>query len=132
MFKDRNPGMSQKKLALLMGYNSQGSVSQYINGDIPLNLPALIKFSNCFGIEPALISPRLAAELADGRQYTGGGNTEAARLAARLSTADPTTIELVRLALYENDEPALSKLSPSLVAMVRALKVMINEKREQS
>ena len=74
-----------------MGYNSQGSVSQYINGDIPLNLPALIKFSNVFGIEPSSISPRLAAELADGRQFTSGDKppqiTELQEVVTRLTTS---------------------------------------------
>jgi len=46
-------------------------------------------------------------------------------LADRLATADHTTVQLVELALYENDELALKGLSPSLVAMVRGLKAAI-------
>ena len=46
---------------------------------------------------------------------------------ARLAKADAATLHLVEMALYENDAEAVARLTPSLVAMVRALKVMIAE-----
>ena len=48
-----------------------------------------------------------------------------AALQTRLASADTATRRLVELALYENDDAAASKLSPSLLAMVRGLKAAI-------
>lgn len=56
---------------------------------------------------------------------TESQNYPNAELAARLKAADPATVKLVELALYESDPEAISKLSPSLVAMVRGLKAAI-------
>lgn len=62
-FKRTNPGATQEKLAADCGWKTQGAVSQYMLAKIPLNLPALLKFSGALGIEPRLISPALAAQL---------------------------------------------------------------------
>jgi len=60
-----NPDTTQESLAFACGWKTQGAVSQYINGRIPLNLDALLKFSKFFGVEPREISPVLAEKLAD-------------------------------------------------------------------
>jgi len=41
----------------------QSALTQYIRGEIPLNLMALKKFCALLGVEPASISPKLAVEL---------------------------------------------------------------------
>ncbi len=52
-------------------------------------------------------------------------------LAMRLATADPVTVQLVHLALYESNQSAMGQLSPSLVAMVRGLKAAIAAEKAQ-
>lgn len=48
------------------GLGSQGLIAQYLHGVIPLNLRALLAFCKVLGVDPAAISPRLAAEIATG------------------------------------------------------------------
>ena len=50
---------------------------------------------------------------------------------SRLAKADAATLRLVEMALYEDDDEAAARLTPSLVAMVRALKVMIADQGPQ-
>lgn len=57
-FKDSNPGISQTWAARELGIN-QSAFSQYLNGAIPLNLDALVKFCLLFSVDPFHISPRL-------------------------------------------------------------------------
>lgn len=63
LFKDNTPGATQEKLAAECGWKTQGAVSQYLRGQIPLNLPALLKFAKALHCEPEHISPTLAAQL---------------------------------------------------------------------
>lgn len=61
--KSENPNFTQEYAADEFGWRSQASVSQYINGRIPLNIEALTKFANLLGVSPASISPRLAERM---------------------------------------------------------------------
>jgi phage repressor protein C with HTH and peptisase S24 domain len=54
---------SQEVVAGLLGFNSQSSVSQYVNGRIPLNVSALLKFAELLSVKPDAISPELAGEI---------------------------------------------------------------------
>jgi len=54
---------SQEVAASLLGFSTQSAVSQYVRGNIPLNVRALIKFAELFGRQPAEISPDLAKEI---------------------------------------------------------------------
>ncbi|OZI61573.1 XRE family transcriptional regulator [Bordetella genomosp. 11] len=54
---------SQEAVAALLGFNSQSSVSQYVNGRIPLNVSALLKFADLLSVKPDDISPDLANEI---------------------------------------------------------------------
>ncbi|WP_241047398.1 LexA family transcriptional regulator [Achromobacter xylosoxidans] len=54
---------SQEVLAGMLGFSSQSSVSQYLNGKIPLNVHALVKFADLFGCDVSDISPDLARDL---------------------------------------------------------------------
>ncbi len=49
---------SQEKLAHLMGYKTQGAVTQYINGIIPLNMDAGFKFAMVLRVLPGDINPK--------------------------------------------------------------------------
>lgn len=51
--------LSQVKAARELGYNSQGAVSQYINGKVGLNLQAAAKFAKLLRVNVVDISPRL-------------------------------------------------------------------------
>lgn len=51
---------SQTEIAIACGWKTQGSVSQYSLGTIPLNIPALIKFAQVLEVPESAISPGLA------------------------------------------------------------------------
>ncbi|WP_454676649.1 LexA family transcriptional regulator [Achromobacter marplatensis] len=59
----RGESGSQEVLAALLGFSTQSSVSQYINGRIPLNVNALVKFAAALQCQPEEISPDLAKEI---------------------------------------------------------------------
>lgn len=52
---------NQIELADRLGWQSQGTVSQYMAGHLELNIEALLKFASALGFDPAEVSPRLAA-----------------------------------------------------------------------
>lgn len=52
--------LSQVKAARELGYNSQGAVSQFINGKVGLNFQAVAKFAKLLRVNVADISPRYA------------------------------------------------------------------------
>lgn len=54
---------SQEVAASLLGFSTQSAVSQYVRGSIPLNVRALIKFSELFECPASDISPELAKEI---------------------------------------------------------------------
>ena len=58
-----NPKITQQEIADACGWETQGAVSQFINGKIKLNLTALLRFSNFFGVSPESISPTLSKEI---------------------------------------------------------------------
>lgn len=61
--KSKNPSLTQEHIADLCEWSGQSVVSQYLNGRIPLNLPALLKFSSVLHFDLADVSPRLAGQL---------------------------------------------------------------------
>lgn len=58
--KRKDKSLNQAVLAELCGWSSQGTVSQYMTGDLALNLQALLKFAAALAFDPAEVSPRLA------------------------------------------------------------------------
>lgn len=58
-----NKNLTQEGIAYACGWKTQGAVHQYMNGLIPLNLEALLKFSAALGVAPESISPSLAKML---------------------------------------------------------------------
>lgn len=60
--KRKELGITQESLAEACDWESQGSVSQYINGKIPLNLDAAIKFSQQLKVKIEDFSPQIAEE----------------------------------------------------------------------
>lgn len=63
--KDQGSRLTQESLGNAIGWRSgQSAVNQYLNGKVPLNLEALLKFATELRFAPEEVSPRLAAEIA--------------------------------------------------------------------
>lgn len=56
-------GKTQEQAADILGFKTQGAVSQYLNGKLALNLQAASKFAKMLNCHVSAFSPRLAAEL---------------------------------------------------------------------
>lgn len=56
--KKKALGLTQEKAAHLLGWSAQGSVGQYLNGRIPLNTDAILKFADLLQVDPAEIDPQ--------------------------------------------------------------------------
>lgn len=80
-------GLTQEKAADAMGFNTQGAVSHYINGQTPLNTDAVIKFASLLQVSPEDIRPELAPLLNLVRKgpspTTGFSNDDQERLTAQ-------------------------------------------------
>lgn len=62
-YRQENPGVSQESMAFDMGWKTQGAVSQYLNGTIPLNLHAGLRFAKRLGVPVTDIEPAWADDL---------------------------------------------------------------------
>jgi hypothetical protein len=62
LWKDKKDDLhlSQVKAAKELGYNSQGAVSQFLNGKVGLNFQAVAKFAKLLRVSVGDISPRFA------------------------------------------------------------------------
>jgi len=56
--------LNQEKVCEHMGWSSQSSFSQYLNGKIALNLKAVVKLAKILEVPPEDISPTLTKDLA--------------------------------------------------------------------
>lgn len=63
--KAENSSITQEYLAEQCGWKTQATVSQYINGKIPLNVDALVKFAKALDVRPSEISTSLAERIDD-------------------------------------------------------------------
>lgn len=52
--------LNQVKAAKELGYNSQGAVSQYLNGKVAMNMQTAAKFAQLLRVEMSEISPRFS------------------------------------------------------------------------
>lgn len=59
----RRLGLTQESAAAALGFAGQSAVSQYINGRIPLNTEAVLKFARLLGVAPEDIDPRVGSLL---------------------------------------------------------------------
>jgi transcriptional regulator with XRE-family HTH domain len=89
LYDERAPfGMSQADFAVSFGLGTtQGALWQYLNGVIPLNLSAVLKFARGLECTVAEISPTLAQELAM------AGDHRLVRLFAQLTPEAQRTVE---------------------------------------
>lgn len=62
--RSRGESLTQESVGAMCGWESpQSAVNQYLNGRVPLNLDALLRFSAALVFAPAEVSPRLASGL---------------------------------------------------------------------
>jgi hypothetical protein len=137
-FREKTPGATQSWLAAASGLGTQGAVSQYLRGVIPLNTHALLSLCRVIDADPYYVSPRLMNRItgvrdklegdpqhAEAVSFYGHGPRRPASSRVKVSVSDPgdprfTFIPKVRLQLtagitgfavepeFDNDEPALS------------------------
>lgn len=55
--------LTQADAAKKMGFTNQTAISQYLNGNIPLNMETVAKFASLLGVSVKDISPRFAQML---------------------------------------------------------------------
>ncbi|MFS2113317.1 helix-turn-helix transcriptional regulator [Herbaspirillum frisingense] len=104
LYKASNPGATQTWFAAESGLGTQGVVSQYMRGIIPLNLPALLALCKVIGADPKVISPRLTAALEGVVSMDEHGETPTRRvrvISDEDGAADPRFLQIrtVRLRL---------------------------------
>ncbi|ADW76535.1 helix-turn-helix domain protein (plasmid) [Rahnella aceris] len=87
-------GLTQEKAADLLGFNTQGAVSHYLNGVTPLNTDTVIKFSMLLMVKPEDIKPELAEILSYVRKSP---SPEGAQENSSLSALSSQHRELIRL-----------------------------------
>lgn len=111
-YKQTHPGASQVWLGKVTGLGTQGVISQYMRGIIPLNVKALLAISAQIGVDPGEISPRLARILPTGQTELdiSGISADARRAIDAIVRADragesPEAFKLVLRLFPENDEP---------------------------
>lgn len=59
----KQKGLTQAVLADELGFSNQSAVSQYLNGKIPLNVEASIKFADRLGCQVSDFSPFMQSEI---------------------------------------------------------------------
>lgn len=89
--RKQDRGLTQEKMAERLGGKTQGLVSQYLSGKIPLNYRALLAFSDALGIYPETIRTDLPEQ-----QVSGPYRVRDASQPARL---DPEKIEITTRAI---------------------------------
>lgn len=96
-----DPSLTQESLAHACGWKTQGSVNQYIKGKIPLNLPAVLKFSNALKVQPHDISPTLAGmmEIAAKKPPSAPASSTKFKKVVEFDPADDGLVQIRRVKL---------------------------------
>lgn len=66
LFKEKavnDKSLTQANLAYEFGYSTQSAISQYLNGKVPLNVDASIKFADKLGCRVSDFSPSIQEEI---------------------------------------------------------------------
>jgi phage repressor protein C with HTH and peptisase S24 domain len=109
--KEADPSLTQEKLAFQCGWKTQGTITQYFNGRIPLNLTALQKFADALGARLDEISPSLAAVVNTLQKNTSGHGANG-HTSNQSSTAEsPDNVEIRLFYPSELDERATNSAS---------------------
>jgi transcriptional regulator with XRE-family HTH domain len=57
--------LTQVKAAKALGFSNQTAISQYLNGRIPLNFEAVVKFCKLLKVDVSEVSPRYSSMIPD-------------------------------------------------------------------
>jgi len=109
-------GLSQLEIGEKFGIGTQGMVWQYVNAKTPLNLSAIIKFSNGLKCSVVEISPTLAEELSKANIGVEGNhnNARVLHLYSLLSERDQIKVlgYMEGLSNNANDKSNSNSISP--------------------
>lgn len=103
--KQDDATLTQERIADLCGWSGQSAVSQYANGKIPLNIPALIKFAQVLNFAPAEVSPRLAKLLDEATHSPSLGASHPTPSAAPNPTQANELIGLYPIEAWDDETP---------------------------
>lgn len=122
--------LTQDKAADALGFSTQATVSQYLNGNIPLNTEATLKFAALLGVKPEDIRPDLA-ELMNYVRQTGTHVQDYSAAGWRL--LKPEEAELVTL--YERlpaseKERHLSELKEKILEFDRLFEELLAARKQ--
>lgn len=81
--------LAQASASFELGFSSPSAFSQYIQGNIPLNVKQLLNFASYFNVQPDEIFPELAATIGEYRYRL---NDEKSELVLVSSTLTPYTL----------------------------------------
>lgn len=82
-------GLTQEKLAALMGFSTQGAVSHYLTGFLAMSNEVVFKFAHHLGVEPTEIRPDIWKNIpAQPIEGLDNDSIEFARAMAQLSPED--------------------------------------------
>ena len=118
--------MTQVQLTEACGWESQGTVGQYLGKIIPLNLDAAFRFSKALNVPLDAISPRLAAkavELFGATQASQGVPQTVEGLLLSLKNDIDSADQNVRLAIasliktYENNPQEGERIAKAILAL---------------
>ena len=92
--KRESLGLTQEKAAEIMGFATQGAVSQYLNGRTALNTDTILKFASLLKVDPEDINPELKTLLDYVRRT--GKEEEITQITSSTSTQNEhTTLRLM-------------------------------------
>lgn len=117
-YKRDHPGASQAWLAQETGLGTQGVISQYFRGIIPLNVRALLAICARIDADPALVSPRLTRDISragDNLDLKGVSPIARALIGAIIradKSGEPETTFSVMLRMLPDEGEQLARLNP--------------------
>ncbi len=91
--KRESLGLTQEKAADIMGFATQGAVSQYLNGRTALNTDTILKFASLLRVDPEDINPELKTLLDYVRRT--GKEEESTKQLIQSTQNEHTTLKLM-------------------------------------
>jgi transcriptional regulator with XRE-family HTH domain len=92
--KKAEAGLTQEKLAALMGFSTQSAVSHYLTGFIAMSSEVVFKFAHHLGVDPTEIRPDIWEKIQ--AQPLNGLDDEAVEFAKAMSELGPEDREYIR------------------------------------
>ncbi|QBY45394.1 helix-turn-helix domain-containing protein [Arsenophonus nasoniae] len=98
--------LTQEKAAEELGFNTQGAVSQYLNGKVPLNTDTIIKFAKILHVSPEAIKPELSSLLKYVRETDSDSNTPTQQPEISITNRELALLKLINQ-LPESEQTSL-------------------------